>query len=981
MIRIDLVQTPLSGFLSWLTSLDPKSTLVGAVTLAFLLGIGRYVLVPCLSVLGRIIVRWLYPVLSGAVILDRVWSLPKYRKAIEHRVSEITNPWLNEGQRLSDVFVPVSVGLPESGTDRLELGNLFFKFPRIVIIGDPGSGKTTGLKAIALRCLRGELLSVSKRQLLPVFISLRRLAESKKPLEEYILDEFTLLDFPNASRSYRRLRKQGRLVFLLDGLDEVEEAERSGVFQQVQMLIECQNSDAQRCHILLTSRPVGYDHQLQGAVDRTVRVADFTPADIRKFIDNWEFQAPKSQADLFDSIVTRQPILALCKNPLMLTIVAYLYGNTQYELPHSRDEFYKICLEALLRNWDAAKNIDSRNKIPAARKSAFLERFAFKALKEAKLEFREIELIEQIEAFLLERKYTEVSPERFLLELRRSGLLASLPTGEIFFAHKTLAESLAASHLRNRTAELSDLWKRKPDAWLEVCSLYVADPATDLCDIGILIDDARSTDNWNGALILAGEAHSCPDAQRRWIVEELLPNQSLWPSYDQRAVSALAELSDEEARKVLTIMLRSSDAAVCIRALRTLGLVREEWATRLIVAALTDKTTGAVASETLAQMGPDAIAIVRDLLSPPAVDALTARACLNVLNAVRGAQAIPLILPLLCHANVAVAQHAAMVASEMLSDRRLRQEFEIMDQDKFSQTLTDDARAISDWAVPWVKSVKHTHRAVYAQLISKLRDRIVRREALEHLEPLAARLLIPAFICAESGVLGRYVELVRSRISRTSVFPTNLETGTAFPKLAAICEGLFIRGDLRELWSRVGGGDRKDIELRGASLVLFCLLSIMISTAPLGFAIALARVSGWWASPLGLILIFFLIWYAFEKELMIYLILCPIIAFPGIFLKKVIIEKPYSVNWRDTEEVMSALLVLFLVGTIGADMFGAFTMGGYWWICILPLLISLWFEYEAPQTLILVKRSNPLRKLLTLAEKIEDRRGADTLES
>lgn len=949
----------------WLTSLDTKSTLVGAVTLAFVLGIGKYVLVPGLRVLSKLILQWFYPLLSGAVVLDRVWSLPRYRKAIEHRVSEIINPWLNEGQKLSDILVPVSVGFAEGGADRLELGALFLKFARIVIIGDPGSGKTTGLKAIALRCLRGELLGVSRQKLLPVFISLRRYSESKKPIEEFFLDEFAALDFPNASRCFRRLRKQGRVVFLLDGLDEVEEAERSPVLQQVQALIRQLNSDAQRCHVLLTSRPVGYDHQLQGVVDRTVRMADFTPADIRRFIDNWEFQAPKSQAGLFDAIVTRQAILGLCKNPLMLTIVAYLYGNTQYELPHSRDEFYRVCLEALLRNWDAARNIDSRNKIAAFKKSAFLERFAFKALNEGVSEFREVQIIEQIEEFIRERKYSEVCPERFLLELRRSGLLASLPTGEIFFAHKTLAESLAATHLRNKTDELSRLWKKKPYDWLEVCSLYVSDPSTDLCDIGTLIDDARSIENWNGALILAGEAHSCPDAQRQWIIQDLLPNQKLWSTYEQRAVSALADLGDE-ARKVLTTMLQSDNVGVRIRALRTLGLVRKEWATRLIVTALADKSAGTVASETLALMGPDAVAIVKDLLSSSNHDVLIAHACLRVLKEVGGAETIRPTILLLSHDDIEVAQQAALFLSEMLSDRRLRQEFETMDHDNLTLPPKDEVRSIANWAVPWVDPARTTLRAIYSQAISNLQDRLECIDSPDmQVNKLAARLLIPALIGAGPELSGKWLPLVWKK-------PTLL-------KLEMLCKTLYLRGgrrDLREIWGRVQEQEREDVALTGVLLGLFYLFAMALYIVPTGFAIASARLPVWWASPVAVQIFIAAVVYVFVPSARedFFTLFVALSVLPIQILWEIIVRGPRDVS----ASVSVSCAIAAPLATICVAISSAFILGGYWLIFLFAPLLSLLFTYERgnPPKVILQRRRNPLQKLLSDAEKIESGRAA-----
>ncbi|MCP4686568.1 MAG: NACHT domain-containing protein, partial [Desulfobacterales bacterium] len=92
----------------------------------------------------------------------------------------------------------------------------------MVILGDPGSGKTTHLKRLALWCLRGgtDRLGLPEA-MLPVFLPLRDLEDLSRGLDAFIEEQ---LDQPHlgALEGFgKRLMKRGNLLFLFDGLDEV----------------------------------------------------------------------------------------------------------------------------------------------------------------------------------------------------------------------------------------------------------------------------------------------------------------------------------------------------------------------------------------------------------------------------------------------------------------------------------------------------------------------------------------------------------------------------------------------------------------------------------------------------------------------------------------------------------------------------------------------------------------------------------------
>lgn len=114
----------------------------------------------------------------------------------------------------------------------------------LLILGDPGAGKTIALLQLAQR-----LIEQSEQQLnapMPAVFNLSSWAEHRKPLTEWLLDEL-LEKYQVPQTLGKQWLKQQQLILLLDGLDEVEQQYRNDcvravnefmtVFPQVEMTV------------------------------------------------------------------------------------------------------------------------------------------------------------------------------------------------------------------------------------------------------------------------------------------------------------------------------------------------------------------------------------------------------------------------------------------------------------------------------------------------------------------------------------------------------------------------------------------------------------------------------------------------------------------------------------------------------------------------------------------------------------------------
>ena len=113
-------------------------------------------------------------------------------------------------------------GAGEFSQERQLWDEVVLRHSKLMVLGKPGAGKTTLLQYIALNC--DEILF--KRKLVPVFISLQTLADNAKRPDEidilgYIQNKYCCSNV--SEQELESLLSHGRLLFLLDGLDEVTE--------------------------------------------------------------------------------------------------------------------------------------------------------------------------------------------------------------------------------------------------------------------------------------------------------------------------------------------------------------------------------------------------------------------------------------------------------------------------------------------------------------------------------------------------------------------------------------------------------------------------------------------------------------------------------------------------------------------------------------------------------------------------------------
>lgn len=392
--------------------------------------------------------------------LPQVYELPK-----EHRLrlrddeqvdeAEITEAELDQYHRAYRSQVNRSILKIVAGNSPLH---------HVVILGDPGAGKSSLLQYLALIWAAQPIRDLAVPPT-PLLVELRTYAREKQMGRCH--DILTFLHGGNITcrldqQQLHDKLKAGQAIALFDGIDEVfDPVLREEVVTDIHRF----TNDYPQVRVIATSRWLGYKVQkLRDAGFQHFMLQDLEDEQIEDFIQRWHDLTFPVGADkerkrdrLQKAIRESKSIRELAGNPLLLTMMAIL--NRHQELPRDRPELYNQASRVLLHQWDVETklledpqlkdlriSIDYKDKQGMLRKVAHHMQSSPKGLAGNIISATDLEnILTDYLRGIVEKGEPRMVARQMIYQLRtRNFILCYLGADSYAFVHRTFLEYFCA---------------------------------------------------------------------------------------------------------------------------------------------------------------------------------------------------------------------------------------------------------------------------------------------------------------------------------------------------------------------------------------------------------------------------------------------------------------------------------------------------------------------------------------------------------
>ncbi|PSB14025.1 hypothetical protein C7B76_17695 [filamentous cyanobacterium CCP2] len=196
----------------------------------------------------------------------------------------------------------------------------------LLILGEPGAGKTTTLLQLARDLIARAEQDVA--HLIPVVLNLSSWAGSTQPIAQWVVEELNI-KYQVPKRVGRAWMKHQQLLLLLDGLDEVRSAFRDACVVAINQFQQEYSTELVVCSRIRDYEALSHRLNVQAAV----YLRSLTPEQIQFYLDSLSTDLSGLKQLLQEDAALRE----LAQSPLLLNMMVLAYqGIAVEDLPRTQ---------------------------------------------------------------------------------------------------------------------------------------------------------------------------------------------------------------------------------------------------------------------------------------------------------------------------------------------------------------------------------------------------------------------------------------------------------------------------------------------------------------------------------------------------------------------------------------------------------------------------------------------------------------------
>jgi len=496
------------------------------------------------------------------------------RWADRHDVQKDTDHYIPTESKILPLFA--SPYDDDTGQQRENLLTTIRNHDRLLILGEPGVGKTAALERMVWETTN------TRGSVVPIYVPLSHYNGDLLAEVRYALMETGKLHFGNL-RDVDTFLRQHQCLVLFDGLNEVRGDQRRQVVKDIAHFVRAYR----RHHYVVTSRsqdPLWQKLRDEGIIRHAVVVQPITDTQVREYLI--AHLGPQEGTETHDSL--NECLRGMSRTPLFLWMLKEVRQEGR-EIPGNRGELFDQFVETLFNRDEGKLEIST----PRSAKKQALAYLAFILHKERRMACPEEEAI-AIASRVEENHEAQV----LIHEAQVHGLLKRIERErkQVRFMHQAVQEYFVALDLREKVAAEVD-----EPAWQQF--------GKRLLRLGLA---AWARDDWwaESLVQLAGLTDHVS-----WLVQEIV-RVNPWLAFWCMIEGGQVDQETQRSVKASTVdLLRSDDVRERQHAVQELGKLKNPRTATYLVEALGDEVKVVnVAVQGLGKLGEPAVEPLRRCL-------------------------------------------------------------------------------------------------------------------------------------------------------------------------------------------------------------------------------------------------------------------------------------------------------------------------------------------------------------------------------